>query len=339
MMERRWSDGERAAGARVGALWHEFFRAQGASLTTGAVARCAAAAEAQVRHEPDLLALANVVGVATSLKVTAAGPTDQWSVTVYVERKLPEAQLTPESLVPTELDGVATDVVEVGRVVPLAFTERVRPALPGYSIGHPDVTAGTFGCLVHDLRGDGGQLLLSNNHVIAANNAASPGDVILQPGPADGGADPTDGIAVLERFAPIVFGESRYNLVDAAVARPTRFSNVVSAIIGQQTPTGVSEARIGGEVTKAGRTTGVTTGEVLAVNATMAVDFGAQGSAEFRHQIVTTAMSEGGDSGSLLVDDEFRAVGLLFAGSPMVTLHNHIGNVSAALGVRPVTAS
>jgi hypothetical protein len=50
-------------------------------------------------------------------------------------------------------------------------------------------------------------------------------------------------------------------------------------------------------------------------------------------------MSDGGDSGSLLLDGDFRAVGLLFAGSPMVTVHNHIGNVAAALGVRVVTAS
>lgn len=44
------------------------------------------------------------------------------------------------------------------------------------------------------------------------------------------------------------------------------------------------------------------------------------------------------DSGSLLLDADFRAVGLLLAGSPMVTIHNHIGKLAAALGVRVVTA-
>lgn len=339
MTEPRWSEEDRAAGQRLGASWQRFFRQQGEPVAAHRVAQCAAAAVAQGRHERGLLARPHVVGVATSLKLTAAGPTDQWSVTVYVDRKLPEEALPAEALVPPEVDGVPTDVVEVGRPVPLTFVERVRPAMPGYSIGHPDVTAGTFGCLVHDLRTDEGPLILSNNHVLAASNTAAPGDPVLQPGTADGGAAPDDVIATLERFEPVLFGDEGYNLVDAALARPTQSRNVVAAIIGQMTPRGVGEARVGGEVTKTGRTTEVTTGEVLAVNATMSVDFGAQGTAEFRHQILTTAMSEGGDSGSLLVDAESRAVGLLFAGSAMVTIHNHLGNVAAALGVRPVTAA
>ena len=41
--------------------------------------------------------------------------------------------------------------------------------------------------------------------------------------------------------------------------------------------------------------------------------------ARFARQIVTSAMSAGGDSGSLLLDMDNRAVGLLFAGSPTVT--------------------
>jgi hypothetical protein len=33
------------------------------------------------------------------------------------------------------------------------------------------------------------------------------------------------------------------------------------------------------------------------------------------------------------------AVGLLFAGSPRITIFNHISEVEVALGVRPVTAT
>jgi hypothetical protein len=47
----------------------------------------------------------------------------------------------------------------------------------------------------------------------------------------------------------------------------------------------------------------------------MAVGYGAAGIGVFRHQILTTAMAAAGDSGSLLMDFNLNAVGLLYAGS------------------------
>ena len=195
--------------------------------------------------------------------------------------------------------------------------------------------SGTLGSLVTD---GTTTYILSNNHVLAASNLGKPGDLILQPGPFDGGVFPADGVATLERFEPIVFGMSGYNLVDAAVARPTYSRNVTSSIIGVVMPRGVDQAFVGSAVIKVGRTTQVTAGRVLAVNATVLVGGYPGGTAQFRHQILTTAMSAGGDSGSLLMDANLSAVGLLFAGSARITIHNHIGNVEAALGVRPLTA-
>jgi hypothetical protein len=253
------------------------------------------------------------------------------------------------------VDGVPTDVVQVGRIVPLTFTARVRPATPGYSIGHHNITAGTFGCLVRDSRRcccqleqdcggrpnkhecPGDYLILSNNHVLADTNQAKLGDLILQPGPFDGGVFPADGMATLERFEPIVFGFSGYNLVDAAVAQPTFNRNVTPSILGLVMPRGIDQAFVGSDVIKVGRTTQVTSGLVLAVDATVLVGYGI-GVAEFRQQIITTNMAAGGDSGSLLMDANLNGVGLLFAGSPEITIHNHIGDVESALGVRPLTA-
>ncbi|WP_316504730.1 hypothetical protein [Nitrosopumilus sp.] len=62
------------------------------------------------------------------------------------------------------------------------------------------------------------------------------------------------------------------------------------------------------------------------------------GAAQFRNQIITTAMSAGGDSGSLTRDFAGKAVGLLFAGSPVVTIHNDITNVMQALNIKLATA-
>ena len=44
-------------------------------------------------------------------------------------------------------------------------------------------------------------------------------------------------------------------------------------------------------------------------------------------------MSPGGDSGSLVLNDQKQAVGLLFAGSDAVTILNPIEKVCDALGV------
>ncbi|MEW6230146.1 MAG: hypothetical protein AB1700_19020, partial [Bacillota bacterium] len=55
--------------------------------------------------------------------------------------------------------------------------------------------------------------------------------------------------------------------------------------------------------------------------------------ATFRDQFLTGPMADGGDSGSLLVDGEMRAVGLLFAGSDKSTIYNRITNVLEALDV------
>ena len=355
---REWSANERKTGQKVADVWQEFFQAdrKDAINRTGEITETARINEMKEKHEAALLAMENVVGVGVGLKMTGAKPTKKWSLLALVEKKLPKSEVPKASLVPSELDGTPTDVVEVGKIEPLLFNAQVRPAMPGFSIGHFNITAGTFGCLVHDIprcccklekdcgctpateECPGDYLILSNNHVLANINAGKSGDLILQPGPFDGGTYPSDAVASLERFEPIVFGRSGYNLVDAAVARPLFSRNVIASIIGIVIPRGISQAAVGGLVIKAGRTTQVTVGRVLAINATVNVSYGAPGTALFRHQIITTAMSAGGDSGSLLMDQGLNAIGLLFAGSPFITIYNHIADVEFALGVRPVTS-
>jgi hypothetical protein len=87
-------------------------------------------------------------------------------------------------------------------------------------------------------------------------------------------------------------------------------------------------------VRKSGRTTAFTTGEIRLLNATVSVGYGGGRSARFENQILTGAMSQGGDSGSLLVAaDSQEAVGLLFAGSEQTTIHSPIQTVLDALEV------
>src|SRR5690606_33049930 len=118
--------------------------------------------------------------------------------------------------VPARLEGYDVHVVATGRIdaVRAAPTDRERPAPNGYSVGHPDITAGTIGAKVKDSSGN--VYILSNNHVLANSNNASIGDPALQPGPFDGGTL-ADQIGTLADFQPINIGGSN-NAMDAAIA-------------------------------------------------------------------------------------------------------------------------
>ncbi|WP_216362505.1 trypsin-like serine protease [Bowmanella denitrificans] len=294
----------------------------------------------QEENEGQLLQLANVNGVGVGFKDSKNKPTDELSLKVFVQKKLKPAELDKQDMVPAKIAGIKTDVVEIGEVVAQAYTARLRPAQPGYSIGHYKVTAGTFGAMVRDACYPCRYYILSNNHVLANSNAARIGDAILQPGRVDGGTNPADRIATLARFVPIRFGSlSKHNLVDAALAQPVDMRDVFASIKNLGIPKGVEEAALGMPVIKTGRTTQTTAGTVTSVNATIAVSYGSAGVAYFKNQFLTGDMSDGGDSGSVLLNrNNKKVVGLLFAGSSTVTVYNNIHNVMMALNISPVTA-
>ncbi|EEG78712.1 carboxypeptidase regulatory-like domain-containing protein [Dethiobacter alkaliphilus] len=166
-----------------------------------------------------LLKLSNVVGVGIGHKVVAGVDTGTHCLTVLVEKKVSPQNLRSEDLVPPFINHVPTDVVESGLLTadtnrywtegPQDRKVKMRPAKPGMSIGHYQVSAGTFGGVVYD-RESGEPLILSNNHVLANSSngedgLAQIGDPILQPGRQDGGKEPDDVIATLYRFHPITF--------------------------------------------------------------------------------------------------------------------------------------
>lgn len=320
-------------------------------------------------HKEEIMAKPNVVGLGIGFRRIGHATTDEVALVTLVREKIAEAGLPAGALVPRQVDGVRTDVVEVGDIRALqARTDRWRPAPGGVSIGHYRISAGTLGVIVRD-RANGERLILSNNHVLANSNDAQAGDAVLQPGGADGGSMPEDVIAHLLRFVPIEFSvappscgiasvvadllsglaaligsqhrlrayqvnQQASNMVDAAVARPVQDDLVVDDILQIGEVEGTLPAALGMAVRKSGRTTGLTQGTITVLEATVNVNYGASGTARFENQIVSTPMSEGGDSGSLLVDaGSPAAVGLLFAGSPQSTIFNPIDTVLDSLGV------
>lgn len=362
---------------------------------------------AQTVFESQLLSKPNVVGVAVGLKESEGIVTDELAVVVLVQEKKPYSALSAAEIIPREVGGVRTDVLEVGylRAQQTAKSE-FRPVIPsGVSIGHYKITAGTLGTMVTD-KVTGERYILSNNHVLANSNDAIVNDAVLQPGPLDGGTNPEDLIARLVHFTPLRYLEDANkptdpdpkpdpkpdpnapgcnivgmmisltnfiasltgnkqraavtaatavgaqsaasaaasvpvvaqapppdNAYDAALAKPINPAMFSNEIFNVGRVTGTKSPTLGMTVRKSGRTTGVTDGVITLLNATVNVAYDTREgtkTARFTGQVITQAMSQGGDSGSLVFDPtDNKAVGLLFAGSSVATIFTPIDVVLA----------
>lgn len=308
--------------------------------------------QAAEKARQTLSARRGVLSVGHGLKRTAGRLTEIPCVVVYVEKKAPMSALSAAEVIPLELDGVATDVMEVrtvdaltrstgsGQVFHAVYAQRKRPCPGGYSIGHPLVTAGTLGLPM--VMRDGKRALLTNAHVASPHwvtdrsgqaGEVKVGDPICQPGPYDGGR-PEDAVARLLAWAPIDPGQpNRADCALALVDEPAvdwRVEGVPS--VYEKT----ADAQPGDKVIKVGRTTGLTKGQVVAVGAAVNVNYGPF-TALFVDQLEIASteakpFSRGGDSGSAILSEDGKAVlGLLFAGDDTTTFANPIALVQQAL--------
>ena len=278
---------------------------------------------------------ANVQGCAIGRKKIRNIPQEELSVTVFVDKKLPSQQLRAEDLVPDNLDGISTDVIESGKFTALPRQEH-RPFPGGVSCGHPSISAGTIGlpALKTEKYGEEKKVLLSNAHVIAPHwkGNIKKGDPILQPGPMDGGGR-SDKIAELLDWKEISFEGDNY--IDAAIAECTKKIEPHVIEVGGYLSL-VEDPQVDMKVTKHGRTTGHTEGIILATDADIDISFG-RDMASFKDQIVIEStnrdsFSDGGDSGSAVFlgskeEPTTKVAGLLFAGNNRYTMANRIKKV------------
>jgi hypothetical protein len=317
------------------------------------------------RHKADLMGKgAHIVYI--GYKVKNGKKTDRLAVICGVAKKIDKSQVTANNLIPQMVDNCETDVMEIEPIVAQSRTSRNRPAPGGVSIGHYAITAGTLGCLVRHPNSLE-LFILSNNHVLANSNNANVGDDIYQPGVYDGG-NANDKIGELHDWVPIDFGGGNgggggcpigsfvtralnkiaevfgrktrvqvtpqaVNNVDAAIAKPTTDNLVTKNIMEIGVPTGHGVASLGDPVKKSGRTTGLTTGFVEGVGATVSISYGSAGTAVFTDQLVLGPMSAGGDSGSVILNNDNQVVALLFAGSSSTTIVSPIHYALDAFGV------
>jgi hypothetical protein len=248
------------------------------------------------------------------------------------------------------------DIRYVGRIYAMAtpwYLKKQRPLLIGSSCGTVHrgfIVAGTLGCFVTKTNGNQ-PLILSNNHVLADENRYPRGGKIVQPGTLDRGNPASDKVAGLTSFVRLRL-MPHVNLVDCAVARvdedmeidPTQLRGLGSLAGARRQVLDVGE-----KVHKVGRTTGVRHGRVTAIELDgVGVEYDI-GVCSFDNQVEiegtgTTSFSDSGDSGSLIVDEDLKACGLLFAGGDHggrngqgLTYANPIRAVFKALKIRLLT--
>lgn len=289
--------------------------------------------------------LDDVQAVRRSVAYGIAPSDDGYRVAVRLQRR----ELADEVVSQADHAGAGElDVRYIGRIAKLNDWQTLRrPLRIGSSVGHIAITAGTIGAFVR--RTDDKRLMiLSNNHVLADENAGSPGDTIVQPGRFDGGtADHR--IGELHSFVTIEPAQS--NHVDAAIAvlDPGIEGEVGLLGDGSRLSGVVAPDADAVDVTKTGRTTGLTAGRITAFDLDNVVVQFDIGNVRFDGQIEiegagNTPFSQGGDSGSLIVSTANQAVALLFAGGDQgatngmgLTYGNPIADVLRALDITLAT--
>lgn len=228
-----------------------------------------------------------------------------------------------------------------------------------------DCCGGTLGALVQDASGN--QYILSNNHVLAESDQASPGSTIIQPGLMDGACRPLSDpastvhpIGSLKVWAPITSPQTN---VDAALASvnpgavnpngdilelgPPQNGTLSAAPPVAGTGEVLQPGNLGFPVVKSGRTTGLTCSHIGAIDLTVKVNY-YKDCAEtqlystkiFHHQIAIEGahFTDSGDSGALVLNARnAKAIGLYFAGGTngdgqALSLVNPIRDVLQELG-------
>ena len=260
--------------------------------------------------------LPNVVGWSNKIqkKIVKGIVSDIDCIRIYVSKKLPREMLRRDELIPEEVDGIKTDVVEVGRLRKLdVYTGKYRPTPCGVSTGRADTySAGTIGWWLIDQ--DFNLYLMSNNHVWANENQGQPGDPLIQPSLIDGGDPDTDVIAYLVDYVPLKTDVD--NLVDVAVADMSHLSDKYATIMEVGGVIGVEDPVEGMEVVKVGRTTGLTRGIIIDSSATIRVEYD-MGILTFTDVFIVQGnnIAKPGDSGSPVLNNNKKFLGLLFAGN------------------------
>jgi hypothetical protein len=295
-------------------------------------------------------AIPGVVGVGLGFSARGSQLTDEIALLVYVRKKRSLSEIPESERIPRTFGGVPTDIlqcisarsIQVDKFDIRQLNKKASTLSGGLLIidredvdanGDEGLAAGTLGCFVHLKSDPSTKLLLTNHHVLYKD-------------PAEKGSGPDVGqpdTSCSWCCKSGVIGETTDGVsdenVDCAIARLNTRRPAIQRLPGvgpdvngrnEDLITGVpqevdvagtpSAVWIGEPVRKVGRTTGPTSGVVIAVNQPVPVHNGAF---EMKNQILIRPeagrktstgfldFADGGDSGSVLINRFNQVVGLI----------------------------
>lgn len=301
----------------------------------------------KLKYQEAMLDRSSVTGMTIAFKETKGQSTQIPSIVIFVSDK---GNFAESERIPSELDGVATDVVQgVFEVNPPHKEDDgphdIWPSIVGGCGTAParvDDWYGTVGLTVVDAESSEPRFL-SNWHIFCAElDWATKNKEITQPSRDKGGRDPEDVIGEVTEgvLGEVLVGDTK-QYVDCAVASSNDTRTLEPTVKGIGAINGSCPAQLKGNVNKYGATTHLTQGVVEDLNFSVKLDYTGVGKVTFHKQILirpaTSGLpfASGGDSGSAIINHKAHAVGLLFAVQKTsgYALANPIDAVLNALGV------
>jgi streptolysin S family bacteriocin protoxin len=288
----------------------------------------------QADAEKIFLQIPGVVGTAVGLKEVEGKLTEEIVFKVYVQKKKDQRDISQNEIIPEEILGVKTDVLEIGDTQLEDDESEYRPICGGIQITTEKSSSGfgTLGCLAID-NTNNDIVLLSNRHVLA-DNGEEVNDLVGQPGkPCDCCCCECCFIAKFVR-ATLANDTS----VDAAIAKLSNGIelNYINEILEIGPVFGTAPAALLDVVRKRGRTTGLTEGTVASVsfNFTMTTTgINYTGQIDVSPNAPHPRFSAPGDSGSVYVNRLNQIIGLHFAGNGIRGRGNPIALVLSRLNI------
>jgi hypothetical protein len=295
--------------------------------------------------EKELMQIPGVHAVGIGPKLTNWEVTGEIAIHVLLPQKKPVADLNPEHVIPPEIEGIKTDILEIpGFVVSTGLPDRdsYRPLKGGVQIEARGANGtGTLGCLAKTTDDPIQVVALSNHHVLFAGIASGPscngctsGSDVGQPTAASSDFIGTNlrgfaneqidaAIAIVNDGTQYLAEIQDFGLISSVRSTPVKQDELLQMII-QVPPQKFF-------VNKRGKQTGLTRGWLASARLNGGPIRWPDGTTQREHYVNQLLivppdlsgmpgpppaggppMSQSGDSGSLVLDDNHQAVGLMF---------------------------
>lgn len=283
----------------------------------------------RLRHIP------GISSIGVGAKEVGGDVTFDMAYRIYVEQKLPNDDLPAAWRIPERIRGINTDVLPRSSTEMLTDDGKYRPLKGGsqvknqYVEGDNDLLGGTIGCLVRFDSPLQEICALSCEHVMMAGQAGLQ-VIVGQPRYVVSCCCCTyNQIGKVVNYEKNDKVDCAVAVLDQDIAQEVSSRNTLNDVVDIGTLTGVAQAVCFEAVKKRGRTTELTTGQV--------VDIIFENSQILVHPTGgNPKFADRGDSGSVIVNSANRVIGLLWATDAATRtkgVGNHIGEVMREMDI------